>query len=254
MHHFNNDSKYQNNFFFPKSSYLRSFMRFKSRLVEKWRWWRRRSAAVVVVAETQRAGDTQADYTVFSALHKRLMWWGGGGFSFFFQSDGRPAVLRSHSWVRLRGQGKCHGKKWKARGRTGPEFGEEASENSSSLQSCCSCSGVKQLWHSAHPSVKAEKQQEERGKQSPGAPCWSAACSSLSAGRSRSLVRVFSVLRALVPVVYMLVGLVTSQRAPIVFFVPFGLSPGLVWRNRISLCESQSRSLIATKLCNLSGI
>lgn len=52
-------------------------MRFKSRLVEKWwwRWWGSRSAAavVVVVARTQRAGDTQADYTVFSTLHKRLM-------------------------------------------------------------------------------------------------------------------------------------------------------------------------------------
>lgn len=52
-------------------------MRFKSRLVEKWRCWRSRSAAavvvVVVVVRTQRAGDTQADYTVFSALHKRLM-------------------------------------------------------------------------------------------------------------------------------------------------------------------------------------
>lgn len=122
--------------------------------------------------------------------------------------------------------------------------------------SCCSCSGVKRLCHSAHPPVKAEKHQE-RGKQSPGAPCWSAVCSSLSARRSRSLVRAFSVLRALVPVVYMLVGLLTSQRAPIVlsvFFVSFGLSPGLVWRNRSSLCESQSRSLIATKLRSLNGI
>lgn len=51
-----------------------------------------------------------------------------------------------------------------------------------------------------------------------------------------------SVLRALVPVVYVLVGLLTSQRLLTVFFVSLGLSPGLVWRNRSSLCENQSRS------------
>lgn len=46
-------------FFFPRTSYLRSFMRFKSRLVEKWRWCRwRRTGGGGPVAE-DRLGQQQ---------------------------------------------------------------------------------------------------------------------------------------------------------------------------------------------------